>query len=138
MRGEVNTLSKLAVSTPPPGRFCRGPALLPPRYSSHCSLIDSISVVAVSRCVVIDHHLNELHVDSVIMIFRHLFVAINILLTFGKRTTSVHSLLHTKAVHGVKGDILPCKLPAESSRGKCQDLFFRHGEKANIFFKHNS
>ena len=77
MRGEVSSLNKIAVSTttttPGPGRFSRAPAPppLPPRYSSHCSLFDSVSVAtSVSTHDVlnaIDDHFNKLHVDSVMM-----------------------------------------------------------------------
>ena len=74
MRGEVNSLNKIAVSTPPGGlRRASAPTspAQPLRYSSHCTLIGSVAVTAVSSCSLscLDHHLNESHV-----IFCHLFV----------------------------------------------------------------
>ena len=96
MRGEVNSLNKIAVSTP--GCFSRAsapPAPPPPlRYSSHCTLFDSVSVATVSSYVLnaIDHHLNKLHVDSVIMIkFCHLFVGMITFISKKKTVLYIHA-----------------------------------------------
>ncbi len=99
MRGEVNSLNKIAVSTPP-GCFSRASALHPspvppPRYSSHSALSGSVSVASsVSSYVLnaIDDHLNKLHVDSVIMMIKFLsFVPRSNILS--PREVSAHTYL---------------------------------------------